>query len=155
MELLLDNIRSGNNIGSIFRTADALGVKKIWLTGICALPPNREVLKTALGACDSVNWEYRESATLLCEELKQSGYTLLALEQGPERVLLQDYQFDQSTTCVVLGNEVEGVNPDILKLVDKVLEIPQFGIKKSLNVAVSAGMLLWQWKWQQLKRMKV
>lgn len=150
MELLLDNIRSGNNIGSIFRTADALGVKKIWLTGICAIPPNREILKTALGACDSVAWEYRESATYLANELLQKGYDLLALEQSPDSTLLNTYTFHSELCCLVVGNEVEGVNQELLSKCNTILEIPQFGIKKSLNVAVSTGMLLWQWKLQQL-----
>jgi len=150
MELLLENVRSGLNIGSIFRTCDALGIKKIWLSGICALPPHREILKTALGACESVAWEYRESSLEIIKHKKEEGFSILAIEQCTGSTLLHHCQLPQKGCLLILGNEVEGVSAETLSYCDNCIEIPQFGIKKSLNVAVSAGIVLWHFTQLQL-----
>ncbi len=146
MKLILDNIRSANNIGSIFRTCDALGVNKIYLCGISATPPNKEILKTALGATETIAWEYVKDTLSLIHQLKTEGNkTLIAIEQSTKSILIGKYEPKQDKEMIlVLGNEVEGVQTDVLNLVDCILEIPQVGKKKSLNVAVAAGIASWE-----------
>jgi tRNA G18 (ribose-2'-O)-methylase SpoU len=142
--LVLDNIRSAQNIGSMFRTADAFSLKHIYLTGISATPPNKDILKTALGSTESVEWTYFESSIECIQHLKTLGYQLLSIEQTQNSTMLNE--FAPQSECkyaLVMGNEVEGVNQDIIDLSDAVLEIPQFGTKHSLNVSVSAGIVLW------------
>lgn len=143
--LVLDSVRSGLNVGSIFRTADAFALEKILLCGITAQPPHREILKTALGSTESVDWQYFESATEAVQELKKEGYTVLAIEQTTQKIWLQDLVPEtEKPYAFVLGNEVEGVDNEVLALCDGALEIPQFGTKHSLNVAVAAGIVVWE-----------
>lgn len=146
IRIVIDNIRSASNIGSVFRTCDAFGIEKIYLCGISATPPNREILKTALGATESVAWEYHPDAMALVQQLKKDpSVYLVAIEQDPHSVPLKNLNVPENTTAVfILGNEVEGVASELLQQVHAIVEIPQFGIKKSLNVAVAAGIVLWQ-----------
>jgi tRNA G18 (ribose-2'-O)-methylase SpoU len=142
--LVLDNIRSLNNIGSIFRTADAFRVEAMFLCGITATPPHREIQKTALGATESVEWEYFEQTTHAIEKLKTAGYTILSLEQAENSVGLHEfYPVTNKKYAVVLGNEVKGVDQKIVNNSDFCIEIPQFGTKHSFNVTVSNGIVLW------------
>lgn len=141
--IVLDNIRSLNNIGSIFRTADAFLLEKIYLCGITACPPHKDIHKTALGATDSVAWEYRKDAAGLIKELK-THHLCIAIEQTEEALALNDFMPEANRTYVlVFGNEVKGVSQDVVDLCHHSLEIPQFGTKHSLNVAVSAGVVVW------------
>lgn len=142
--LILDNIRSLNNIGSIFRTADAFRVEAIFLCGITAKPPHREIQKTALGATDSVKWEYFEFTKDAVEVLKKIGYKILSLEQAEKSVMLHEFypEVDENY-AIVLGNEVKGVDQEIVNNSDFCIEIPQFGTKHSFNVTVSNGIVLW------------
>lgn len=142
--LVLDNIRSAQNIGSFFRTADAFLIEAIILTGICATPPNKEILKTALGSTESVSWSYETNALLAVKTLKEKGWQIMSIEQASDSIEL--HQFEPSTDdkyVFVFGNEVEGVQQAIINESDAVIEIPQFGTKHSLNVSVSAGIVLW------------
>ena len=141
--LVLDNIRSLQNVGSIFRTCDAFRVEKLCLCGITGTPPHKELHKTALGADETVTWQYFKSSTECLTELKKQGYALLALEQTSTSIPLQGYQLS-GRTVLVLGNEVDGVSEELIGLCDAQLEIPQFGTKHSLNVAVSAGIAVWE-----------
>jgi len=143
--LVLDSVRSGLNVGSIFRTADAFALEKILLCGITAQPPHREILKTALGSTDSVEWAYFSSSAEAVQSLKKAGYIVFAIEQTTEKTWLQDFSPEQDIRyAFVLGNEVEGVDNETLALCDGVLEIPQFGTKHSLNVAVATGIVVWE-----------
>ncbi len=144
--IVLDNVRSLNNIGSVFRTADAFLLEKIFLCGITATPPHREIHKTALGATDSMDWEYIAETTDCVQQLKSQGYIIIAVEQTDESVLLQNFQPDFSSKkyALVFGNEVEGVQEAVVTLSDYCIEIPQLGTKHSLNIAVSVGMLVWE-----------
>ena len=145
LTLILDSIRSGLNVGSIFRTADAFALEQVLLCGITAQPPHREILKTALGSTDSVDWNYYESASDAVTALKKQGYTIYAIEQTTQKIWLQDFNPKEETAyAFVLGNEVEGVDAETLALCDGALEIPQFGTKHSLNVAVAAGIAAWE-----------
>lgn len=141
--LVLDNIRSLNNIGSIFRTADAFRIERIYLCGITAQPPHRDIQKTALGATESVAWEYSEDVLKVLKDLKTS-HTLIAVEQTENAVLLTDFKpKKQEKLALVFGNEVKGVQQEAIDLCDTVVEIPQKGTKHSFNIAVSVGILLW------------
>jgi len=143
--LVLDNIRSLNNIGSVFRTADAFRVEKIFLCGITATPPHRDIHKTALGATESVPWEYSKATREAVEQLKAMGYSILAIEQAEGSVMLNELRLDRSGKfALVFGSEVGGVADDVLAISDMAVEIPQFGTKHSLNIAVSAGVVIWQ-----------
>lgn len=142
--LILDNIRSGLNAGSVFRTADAFAVEKIILCGITSQPPHREILKTALGSTDSVQWEYIESASEVVRRLTDEGCEVLAVEQTTNSIMLPDFTpVKNKKYAFVLGNEVEGVSKEVLDLCAGALEIPQFGTKHSLNVSVAAGIVVW------------
>jgi len=142
--LVLDNIRSLNNIGSIFRTADAFRIKAIYLCGITAQPPHREIHKTALGATDSVDWKYFKTTIEAVEELKNDGYEIISLEQADESIMLNNFSPKLNTSyAIVLGNEVKGVDQNIIDLSDYCIEIPQFGTKHSFNVTVSNGIIIW------------
>ena len=150
--IVLDDIRSLNNIGSVFRTSDAFLVEKIYLCGITATPPNKDIRKTALGATASVAWEYRENALKLIKSLKESGYNTLAIEQAENATMLQDFKVDKDQKyAVVFGNEVKGVSQAVVDECDRVIEIPQFGTKHSLNISVSAGMVIWS-LWSSFKK---
>lgn len=143
--LVLDNIRSGNNIGSIFRTADAFRIKTIFICGISAIPPNKEILKTALGATESVNWEYCENGLDAIQQLRNSNTKIFAIEQAINSIPLNKIQFSNGdSVALIFGNEVEGVSQSLINQCDGVIEIPQFGTKHSFNVAVSAGIVIWQ-----------
>lgn len=144
--LILDDVRSMANVGSVFRSSDGFRLEKIYLCGITSTPPHREIEKTALGATDSVAWEYRESALDLVKELKNEGYKILSLEQVDKSIMLNDFQPEITTKhALILGNEVFGVNEELIKNSDAVIEIPQFGTKHSFNVSVSAGIFLWDY----------
>ena len=143
--VVLDNIRSLNNIGSFFRTSDAFNVQKIYLCGITAQPPHREIQKTALGATESVEWEYVEDVLSLIDQLKKENIVICPIEQAEKTTLLQEVNIDRSLKyALIFGNEVEGVNQQIIDKSDLILEIPQFGTKHSLNVSVCAGAVLWE-----------
>jgi len=141
--IILDNIRSALNIGSIFRTADAFLYSKIVLTGICATPPNREILKTAIGATESVDWEYIENIKAAVEKYKLLDYKIIGIEQTNESIPLMDYPIHDKA-ALIFGNEVGGIDDSIINLLDCSIEIPQFGTKHSLNVAVCAGIVMWE-----------
>ncbi|MBS9462375.1 RNA methyltransferase [Flagellimonas sp. 389] len=142
--LILDNIRSLNNIGSVFRTADAFLIKKIYLCGITATPPHKDIRKTAIGATESVDWEYRKDTLELVKELKTMGITTIAVEQAENAVMLNSFHTaEKSTMALIFGNEVKGVSQEVVSASDLVLEIPQFGTKHSLNISVSAGVVVW------------
>ena len=143
--IVLDDIRSLNNIGSFFRTADAFNISKIYLCGITACPPHKDIHKTALGSTETIDWEYRENIIELCCELKSAGYALCTIEQTEQTVFLQDInQLSEQRFALVFGNEVNGVKQEIVDLSNYVIEVPQFGTKHSLNVSVCAGIVLWE-----------
>ena len=141
--LVLDNVRSLHNVGSAFRTADAFALQKIYLCGITGKPPHREIHKTALGATDSVDWEYRENTIQVIEHLKQEGYALVVVEQADNSIYLDNYRPENKKIALVFGNEIKGVQERILQLADAVVEIRQFGTKHSLNISVSIGIVVW------------
>lgn len=143
--IVLDNVRSQNNIGSVFRTADAFRIEKVVLTGICSTPPNKEIHKTALGAEDSVEWEYYETCLTAIETLKQQGYVIISIEQVEGSVSLEDFNVDENQKyALVLGNEVKGVDEEVVKASNYAIEIPQEGTKHSLNVSITAGIVMWE-----------
>ena len=142
--VVLDNIRSLNNIGSVFRTSDALLVEKIVLCGISGTPPHNEIHKTALGAEESVEWEYFEKTVDAVIKLKNDGYKVISLEQTADSIDLIKYQPEQGVRyALVFGNELRGVEQNVVNISDECIEIPQFGTKHSFNIAVSAGIVLW------------
>ncbi len=142
--IILDDIRSLNNIGSVFRTSDAFLIEKIYLCGITATPPNKEINKTALGATETVNWEYTEHVLELIENLKKDNVKVFAIEQVENSIFLQDFTIEKNTKyALVFGNEVFGVNQEAINLCDGTIEIPQLGTKHSLNISVSAGIVIW------------
>jgi tRNA G18 (ribose-2'-O)-methylase SpoU len=143
--VILNDIRSLSNIGSFFRTGDALNVKKIYLCGITATPPHREIHKTALGATDTVAWEYRPSIDELVQELKTQGIRVCSIEQAEKTTLLQEVAgLPNEPYALVFGNEVNGVDQSVIDASDYIIEIPQFGTKHSFNVSVCAGIVLWE-----------
>ena len=142
--LILDDIRSLHNIGSVFRTADAFLVEKIYLCGITATPPNKEIHKTALGATDTVAWEYAKDVLEVITSLKADGTEVWAVEQVENPVYLNDFQpEDDKKYALIFGNEVKGVSQEAIKLCHGTIEIPQLGTKHSLNISVSAGIVVW------------
>jgi tRNA G18 (ribose-2'-O)-methylase SpoU len=143
--VLLDNIRSMHNVGAAFRTADAFLVEKIYLTGITARPPHREIHKTALGATESVDWEFHQSTLEAINRLRAEGFKIITVEQAEPSVNLDDFTPDADEKyCLIFGNEVNGVEEEAVQLSDICLEIPQSGTKHSLNVSVSIGVVLWK-----------
>ena len=150
--LILDNIRSLNNIGSVFRTADAFRIQKIYLCGITAKPPHRDIQKTALGATDSVDWAYAKETIDVVNDLKQQGVKILSIEQAEDSCMLQDFKFNPDETyAMIFGHEVQGVQQAVIDKSDDVIEIPQFGTKHSVNISVSVGICCWQYFYSQLK----
>jgi tRNA G18 (ribose-2'-O)-methylase SpoU len=142
--VVLDNIRSLNNIGSVFRTSDAFLIEKIYLCGICATPPNKEIHKTALGATESVAWEYAKDTLALVEKLKAENIEVLAVEQAENSTKLNMfYPKKNQKYAIVMGNEVKGVQQEVVNAADSCLEIPQLGTKHSLNISVTTGIVLW------------
>lgn len=145
--VVLDNIRSAHNVGSMFRTCDAFKVDKIFLCGICAVPPSAEIHKSALGAEDSVEWEHVTDTESLVSRLKREGYTVVSVEQTVNSVKLGEFKPRPGVKyALVFGNEVEGVRQEVVDNSDFALEIPQFGSKHSLNVSVSVGVILWHFR---------
>ncbi|MFC4722471.1 RNA methyltransferase [Geojedonia litorea] len=142
--VVLDNIRSLNNIGSVFRTCDAFLVEKIYLCGITATPPHKDIHKTALGSTETVTWEYVENILELIERLKSENIKVISIEQAVNATMLNEFTAQQQTTyALVFGNEVKGVKQEVVSASDLVLEIPQFGTKHSLNISVSVGVVVW------------
>jgi tRNA G18 (ribose-2'-O)-methylase SpoU len=152
--VILDNVRSLNNIGSIFRTCDAFLIETIYLCGITASPPHREIHKTALGATESVDWKYFESPDEAVESLRNNNYFIVSIEQTDNSVSLRDFKIEKEKKyALIFGNEVKGVNQSVIDKSDISVEIPQFGTKHSFNIAVSAGIVLWEIfaKYQELE----
>ena len=144
--LVLDNVRSLHNVGSAFRTADAFFVEKIYLCGITGTPPNREINKTALGATESVNWEYVKETNEVVKKLKEEGWTIISVEQTDESLSLDKFSPDKTCKyCFVFGNEVFGVDDSVIALSDLSVEIPQYGTKHSLNISVAIGIVIWDY----------
>ncbi|GAA3780185.1 RNA methyltransferase [Corallibacter vietnamensis] len=142
--IILDNIRSLNNIGSVFRTSDAFLIEKIYLCGITAKPPHKDIHKTALGSTETVNWEYVEDTLELIKKLKQEGVKIASIEQAEQATMLDKFAPETNTTyALVFGNEVKGVQQTVVSESDLVLEIPQYGTKHSLNISVSCGVVVW------------
>jgi tRNA G18 (ribose-2'-O)-methylase SpoU len=142
--VILDNIRSLNNIGSVFRTSDAFLIEKIYLCGITASPPNKEIHKTALGATESVAWEYVENIATLIQKLKDSKIKIVSIEQAENSTLLQNFEISKGQKyAIIFGNEVKGIQQEVVSASDICVEIPQFGTKHSLNISVICGIVLW------------
>jgi len=152
VRIILDNIRSLVNVGSVFRTSDAFLIKEVILCGITATPPHREIQKTALGATESVEWRYAESTADIVKELMSQKVKVYAVEQAEESIMLDeiDFTFDQEI-AIVMGNEVKGVSDEVMSLVDDCIELPQFGTKHSLNISVTTGIMIWE-LFQQYQR---
>ena len=147
ISVILDNIRSAHNVGSVFRSADSFKADKVWLCGICSTPPSAEIHKSALGAEFSVEWEYEKDTLALVRRLKEEGWTILSVEQTVNSIMLDKFVPEKGHRyALVFGNEVDGVQQDVVDASDGVLEIPQFGTKHSLNISVSAGIVLWHFK---------
>lgn len=142
--LVLDNVRSLNNVGSAFRTADAFLIEAIYLCGVTGTPPKPEIEKTALGATETVTWKYFKTTQEAIDELKTNGYFVASIEQAKNSILLNQFQKPEKALALVFGNEVYGVEQSIIDRSDACLEIPQFGTKHSLNVSVSMGIVLWE-----------
>lgn len=143
--MVLDNIRSVHNVGSVLRTADAMRIEAVYMCGITATPPSAEMHKTALGAEDSVTWRYYNDTLQAVSELKTAGYVVLAVEQVEGSLKLGAFKFDPSKRyALVMGNEVKGVRQDVVDACDQALEIPQYGTKHSMNVSVTAGIVMWE-----------
>jgi len=142
--IVLDNVRSQHNIGSVFRTADAFRLEGIYLCGITATPPHREIHKTALGATETVTWRYFETTIKAVKQMADDGYHIIAVEQVEGGTLLQDYiPPEGKKLALIFGNEVNGIEDEVLKLAHHCIEIPQFGTKHSLNISVAAGIVIW------------
>ena len=145
VSIILDNIRSLSNVGSVFRTSDAFLIKEIILCGITATPPHREIQKTALGATDSVAWRYFESTLAAVKELQEQKIKVYAVEQAEGSKMLDHIDFNFSNEiAIVMGNEVKGVSQEVMDLVDDCIELPQFGTKHSLNISVTTGIMIWE-----------
>lgn len=150
--IVLDDIRSMHNVGAVFRTSDAFLVEKIALCGITATPPHKEIRKTAIGATESVEWEYFNSTMDAISQLKDRGYNIVSVEQADESILLDDFTVDKGQKyALVFGNEVNGVNDEIIQQSDYCLEIPQEGTKHSLNISVCAGIVIWKF-YKEMKK---
>ncbi|MGC4040500.1 MAG: RNA methyltransferase [Flavobacterium sp.] len=144
LTIVLDDIRSLHNIGSVFRTSDAFLIEKIYLCGITAIPPNKEIHKTALGATETVAWEYQKDVLSVIENLKKENISVFAIEQVENAIFLQDFKVEKNKKyALVFGNEVYGVSQKAIEICDGSIEIPQLGTKHSLNISVSAGIVVW------------
>ena len=142
--VILDNIRSAHNVGSIFRTCDAFLIDKIILCGITAIPPNKEIRKTALGSSESVDWRYYKNTEEVIMKLKKKDYQIIAVEQANKSIKLESFRPEnEKRYAIIFGNEIKGISQKIMDNSDSVIEIPQFGTKHSLNVSVSAGIVIW------------
>ena len=147
--IVLDNVRSALNVGSIFRTADAFLIEKIILCGITTTPPNKEIRKVALGSTDSVNWEFEESTLNTVSKLKKKGYYMMAVEQAEGSTKLNSCTLTKQPIAIIMGHEINGVSQDVINICDEVIEIPQFGTKHSLNISVATGIVIWE-LWKQI-----
>jgi|SRR6185503_871985 len=142
--VVLDNVRSMHNVGSVFRTADGFAVEHIYLCGITAQPPHREIEKTALGATQSISWTYYNEVMDAVNDLRSQGYQIVAIEQAENSIMLQDFATAAGEKyALIFGNEVNGVTQEVMNIIDECIEIPQFGTKHSFNIVVSAGIVLW------------
>lgn len=153
--IVLDNLRSLNNVGSVFRTSDAFRIEKIYLCGITAFPPNREIHKTALGAEDTVDWEYAEDTIEVIEKLRTENYRIFAAEQTENSISLETFRLSKTNKyALIFGNEVKGVQQAVIDLAEGCIEIPQFGTKHSFNISVSVGIILWELSRPLLSQLK-
>jgi 23S rRNA (guanosine2251-2'-O)-methyltransferase len=142
--VVLDNVRSLHNVGSVFRTADGFSIEQVVLCGITGQPPHREIEKTALGATQSVDWRYFENTLVAVTHLREQGYQIVAIEQAQNSIYLNDFKPDiKKKYALVFGNEVNGVSEEVMQVIDACIEIPQFGTKHSFNIVISAGIVLW------------
>lgn len=142
--IILDDIRSMHNVGSAFRTADAFAAEAIYLCGYTPVPPHREIHKTALGATETVAWKHFSDTATAVRAAQEKGYKVYAIEQAHNSVSIETLNWNETPIALVFGNEVTGVNDEILKMVDGVIEIPQYGAKHSLNISVTVGVVLWE-----------
>jgi len=152
--VVLDNVRSMHNVGSIFRTCDGFAVEQVCLCGITGQPPHREIEKTALGATQSINWSYYADPMQAVKQLRREGYIILAIEQAEKSIMLNDFKAEEGKKyALIFGNEVNGVSDEVMQVIDACIEIPQFGTKHSFNIVVSAGIVLWDFftRFQDLK----
>ncbi len=147
--IVLDNVRSALNVGSVFRTSDAFLIENIILCGITATPPNKEIRKAALGASDSVNWEFEEDTINAVSKLKNKGYHIMGIEQAEKSSKLNNFTLPNKPIAIIMGNEVKGVAQNVIDICDEVMEIPQFGTKHSLNISVTTGIVIWE-LWRKL-----
>jgi len=147
--IVLDNVRSALNVGSVFRTSDAFLIENIILCGITATPPNKEIRKAALGSTDSVTWKYVKNTTDAVQQLIKEGYYILGIEQADKSTLLNEFVLPEKPIAIIMGNEVNGVDQQAIDLCNEVIEIPQFGTKHSLNIAVTTGIVIWD-LWRKL-----
>lgn len=148
--VVLDNIRSGLNVGNIFRSSDAFGVRKIYCCGYTATPPHREILKSALGSTETVAWEHHADALHLLRQLREQGYICVAVEQTAQSQLLNQWQPSHNKIAVIFGNEVDGVHQSLIDTSDVALELPQVGVKHSINVSVCAGIVLYRFLFSEI-----
>jgi len=142
--IILDNVRSALNVGSVFRTSDAFLIETIILCGITATPPSKEIRKAALGSTDSVNWKYVKNTTEAVQQLIKEGYYVVGVEQAEKSTLLNKFEIPKKPIAIIIGNEVNGVSQEVIEICDEVIEIPQFGTKHSLNVSVATGIVIWK-----------
>jgi len=147
--IVLDNIRSALNVGSVFRTSDAFLIENIILCGITACPPNKEIRKAALGATDSVRWNYSENTMEAVIQLIKNGYHVVGIEQADKSTTLKNFKLPNKPIAIIMGNEVNGVSQEVIEICNEVIEIPQFGTKHSLNISVTTGIVVWD-LWKQL-----
>lgn len=142
--VILDNVRSLNNIGSVFRTADGFLIRGVYLCGITATPPHKDIRKTALGATDSVDWKYFSKTADAIKQLRKEGYKIISIEQTDESIMLNDFHLQQNESyALIFGHEMKGVDQSVIDMSDASIEIPQFGTKHSFNISVSVGIVLW------------
>jgi 23S rRNA (guanosine2251-2'-O)-methyltransferase len=146
IRILLDDVRSMQNVGSVFRTADAFGIDKIYLCGYTPTPPHRDIHKTALGATETVNWEHYSSIIEAITKCKMDGYEIVSIEQVEKSTSLAAFKLNNAKVAIIMGNEVNGVSEDALLESDRCIEIPQFGAKHSLNISVATGVVIWELK---------
>lgn len=151
--IVLDNVRSSLNVGSVFRTSDAFLIEKIILCGITPTPPNKDIRKSALGSTNSVDWVYENNTIDAVLKLKKNNYQIIGVEQVKESTMLNNFNISKDPIAIIFGNEVDGVNNDVINLCNEIIEIPQFGTKHSLNISVSSGIVIWE-LWNKLVSFK-
>ncbi|MDG1426950.1 MAG: RNA methyltransferase [Flavobacteriales bacterium] len=151
--IVLDNVRSSLNVGSVFRTSDAFLIEKIILCGITPTPPNKDIRKSALGSTNSVDWDYENNTIDAVLKLKKNNYQIIGVEQVKESTMLNNFNISKNPIAIIFGNEVDGVNNDVINLCNEIIEIPQFGTKHSLNISVSSGIVIWE-LWNKLVSFK-